>query len=705
MAKRIAQASGSKAKAAKGWISRGISVIPIVPGGKRPRGKWDGAHARGVRPNEVEQVFSTDGIGGLWGKPSNGVIDIDLDTREAVRVAKKVLPSTFRYGRPSNSASHYLYKCVGAKASTKWSNPDTRGVILELRSTGTQSLLPPTMHPDGEAFRIEQDVEFTSVEFGQLKRHLGKIAAVALAAQYYPAESGRHDFVHAWTGALLHSGFSGTEATELGELLLDAVSPKEDDRRQRERTIKNTVELHKSSKTQGWKTLEEIGIPKACIEKIKLWLKAKGGEVEAGDIVVGKRTEDYEPIPSDLLDPNLQAFGVIRELMEWVRENSYVRQPLFELATALMIVAMCSKNRYVVGQWHTPLQPYFMLLANTSSGKENALRAVGKFANARAMSEWVMSGFQSAHALSDKMTNPPHACVWLFDEAARKMQSASRSNGPDAQVMTALVQAYGQANGFVGEIAGRHHTIPAMEHPFLLVLAATQPRALIEAASGQDLSTGVLNRFMLFDAPNAVASENIRLKDVGGVGREWMSRVRENAEGRFYEIPMGTDAYRMSRDFFKACIARSQSDDMYGQFWGRANQQALVLAGLRAIARDPQRPKITAELFDWSQRFVTWSTQRWLARLGGKIASSHNERLYLRIKDFICNPERYAHRAQSKKQAELAKGGIMPHSLLMSVASVTKRELEPIVEALEEAELVTVAEHDGAVVYARRDRS
>jgi hypothetical protein len=48
-------------------------------------------------------------IGILLGEASGGLVDVDLDTEEAVKLALAFLPDTARFGRPHNVGSHWLY--------------------------------------------------------------------------------------------------------------------------------------------------------------------------------------------------------------------------------------------------------------------------------------------------------------------------------------------------------------------------------------------------------------------------------------------------------------------------------------------------------------------------------------------------------------------------------------------------------------------
>jgi len=103
--------------------------------------------------DDLPRHFGGDGnIGVLLGDPSGGLVDVDLDCAEAIELAEQFLPPTDAVtGRPSRPGSHRWYIAAGA-ATVQHKDPATREMIVELRSTGAQTLVGPSVHPDGEPY-------------------------------------------------------------------------------------------------------------------------------------------------------------------------------------------------------------------------------------------------------------------------------------------------------------------------------------------------------------------------------------------------------------------------------------------------------------------------------------------------------------------------------------------------------------------------
>lgn len=129
-------------------ISRGFSVIPIPPREKGPRlPEWQNLR---LTRDDLQAYFAADSnVGILLGEPSRGMVDIDLDHPLAVKYAPEFLPHTGAvFGRYQKPRSHYIYTVPGA-TTRKWQLPQ-HGMIVELRSTGCQTVAPGSIHPSGD---------------------------------------------------------------------------------------------------------------------------------------------------------------------------------------------------------------------------------------------------------------------------------------------------------------------------------------------------------------------------------------------------------------------------------------------------------------------------------------------------------------------------------------------------------------------------
>src|SRR5690606_38514414 len=129
-------------------------------------------------------------VGVKCGAPSGWRIDVDLDAPEAVRAGNLLLPQTdCIHGRAGKPASHHWFVCTGAKGAAFKDLDGT--VLLEIRGTGHQTVIPPSIHSSGEPIAWVRDGAPLPIEEANLLRAVRATAIAALLARHWPAGS-RH---------------------------------------------------------------------------------------------------------------------------------------------------------------------------------------------------------------------------------------------------------------------------------------------------------------------------------------------------------------------------------------------------------------------------------------------------------------------------------------------------------------------------------
>jgi len=187
---------------AQRYASRGLAVVPIPVGQKSPvLRSWQRLR---IEPEKVADYFNGNAlnIGILLGEPSGGVVEVDCDVQEAVAAAPYFLSKTARSGRESSPESHWWYRSQGIR-SKKFQDADG-AMLLELRSTGCQTLVAPSLHPEGDRYLwAEGTREIVEISPKELGRRCRLLATATLVARHLPPVGGRHDFALALAGFLL----------------------------------------------------------------------------------------------------------------------------------------------------------------------------------------------------------------------------------------------------------------------------------------------------------------------------------------------------------------------------------------------------------------------------------------------------------------------------------------------------------------------
>lgn len=163
--------------AALNYIARGWSPIPVKQGSKAPHGA--GWQNQRLTLDEVERRFGpTENVGVLLGEPSGWLVDVDLDTPEALALAARMLPPTLaKFGRASKPESHLLYLSQGAEFAKYVHDGDT---LVELRTTGQQTIFPGSVHPGGERIEWSTSGEAGRVSASELSQAVARLAVAAL---------------------------------------------------------------------------------------------------------------------------------------------------------------------------------------------------------------------------------------------------------------------------------------------------------------------------------------------------------------------------------------------------------------------------------------------------------------------------------------------------------------------------------------------
>jgi hypothetical protein len=188
-------------------IRLGLAPILVPPRQKKPVIKgW--TELRLTRDDLPRYFSRNENCGVLNGAPSGGLLDVDLDAPEALAACGAFLPRTnLVFGRPSKPRAHREYRVQGDPPRTAQFRDTDGTMLVELRSSGSQTLWPGSTHPDGELNCLESLGEPMLVDARDLAAAVARVAACALLARHWPTEPGsRHAIANAVAGYLLRGG-------------------------------------------------------------------------------------------------------------------------------------------------------------------------------------------------------------------------------------------------------------------------------------------------------------------------------------------------------------------------------------------------------------------------------------------------------------------------------------------------------------------
>jgi len=146
---------------------------------------------------------------GILNGTTSGVIDIDLDCAEAVAFADLFLPETVAsFGHEGNDRGHYLVAIQSSGKTRKFNMPDSSECLVELRSDGTQTMLPPSIHPSGHKLQFSYiNDSAPAVDYADLLVATQRIAACSVIARSW-SEGSRHQLALAFAGMMYKADFN-----------------------------------------------------------------------------------------------------------------------------------------------------------------------------------------------------------------------------------------------------------------------------------------------------------------------------------------------------------------------------------------------------------------------------------------------------------------------------------------------------------------
>lgn len=244
---------------------------------------------------------------GLLLGADTGFVDVDCDSAEAVHLAKCLLLKPYAHFQRSSSSGHYIYRCPDAGKTVQRGYD---GTLIELRSTGGQTMIPPSVHPDGDTLEwslINEDAG--GREFADLMKLVNLIAAGCLVAQAY-SEGSRHWLSLGFAGLLRKAGVQQEEC----EKVIKGIAEWGYDQEDRIANVRTTYQQDIQS-VAGYRLLQEH-LDQAVLEKICNWLGVPRELTALNGEVLDHRDSlpDVQAITSETISEAVLAENFVRKI-------------------------------------------------------------------------------------------------------------------------------------------------------------------------------------------------------------------------------------------------------------------------------------------------------------------------------------------------------------------------------------------------------
>lgn len=492
----------------------GFNVIPLAKASKRPIiSEWQNWCS--VRVNDLVfdqwlDAYPESNIGLPLGA-ANNIIALDFDHDEDglhQQIEKIAGYSPVRKTGAKGFTAFYQHT---GEHNKKW-QVNKRNVV-ELLSTGAQTVIPPSIHPDTDKPYIwlteDSFPDFNPKDLPKLPKDftekvdklLGYDKALSRAGStsidippfetirdalpYIPSET-----YATWVtvGMALHHSY-GDDAFALWDMW-----------------SKKAHNYDPKVMQYKWKSFGKHQNP--CSAGTILHYAIGYGwlpQVEEFEIHTEKHTTSTpkNTPPTKPIEKMLDAPGLIGEIADWINSCAYKKQPALSLGAAIAAAGTIYAHRIAT---ETDLRSNFMCLgvSGSSTGKENARKCIKTLFERAGLLPRIMGDFVSDASILTALSNSNGIGLTMPDEFGREIAAITKGKtaSHEARIMTTLMKIFTSADTmYIGKQYANHDG--SMERkdinqPCLSIYATTTPGRFFDALTGSDVIDGFLPRWLVF---------------------------------------------------------------------------------------------------------------------------------------------------------------------------------------------------------------
>lgn len=333
-----------------------------------------------------------------------------------------------------------------------------------------------------------------------------------------------------------------------------------------------------------------------------------------------------DPLPADI-SPVVKAThahfppGVLGEIATYITQSSIRPVPEVGLVAALAFASGVVGRQYNISG--TGLNQYLILMAPTGTGKEGAASGLDRLFSSVAKEDIpavdIFQGpgaFASGQALIKRMADKPCFVSVLGEFGLTIKRLSSKYISPaDITLKQALLDLY-QKSGWQSVLkssvySDKEKNSAAVQAPSLTILGESTPESLVEELTPQLIADGLLPRFIIVEYTGHRPKRNRdpfhapSLQLMSKLKNIIMTVLAMQSNSTCCNVLISSDALKTLDDFDEMCDKHiSSMSEVYKHLWNRAHLKALKLAGLAAVADNPQAPVVTAAQAAWAIKLV-----------------------------------------------------------------------------------------------------
>jgi hypothetical protein len=353
------------------------------------------------------------------------------------------------------------------------------------------------------------------------------------------------------------------------------------------------------------------------------WVDKGAAIAPPADAIAALVAKKIKPVDmSDPFDPAAVG-GLMGELAEWILATARRKSPEFAIMAAIAFMS-AMYGRRVIGPTGSGVNLYLAGIAGPGFGKEAPLQCLVRALHDTDMAFLVGAGEVSSSSAIEKILRRKPAVVMPWDEIGDVLE-AINARGPGnwaATIRKAMLELYSKSVGvWFGKETTDEDRLGAPIHcPSLTVIGTSTPTRFYGGLSEKNLGDGLVAR-MIFIAPTKRPERSRHTSSELKLPEPIIRRVKAaekafpwpgmdsagkwrmpDAEPHLVEIPWGDsaaeEAWLAIEDWQESEIEHDESRD---GIIGRTAENAIRLATLRALSREPVKPTVTVEDVAWAR--------------------------------------------------------------------------------------------------------
>lgn len=662
-------------------LDRDFSVIPVNRADKKPYVKWTEYTKRLPTQEELYRWWElwpqanvaiiTGSISGIWAIDADGPVGIDWVTAN--------LPKTGVYSITAKGL-HAIY-AIPKGATIR--NAVRLAPEVDVRGEGGYIVVPPSRHSTGHEYKwqflmdgwddlAEYAPTPTSTKKGNLNLDLSKISqAVDTEALASGVPEGERDVMLFREACRLRS--------------------------------KNMTE------EEAWIIVRELAArcnppfpEKEALAKLQQAWKYEPGEADHANngLVPDVSIDTCSEIPSGILSPG----GILQEISDYIKINSPVSIPLFNIAAAITTIGGIVGQK-VMTETGLRTNIYCITLGYSGSGKNAPFGTIPQLllrTDATAIlgpTELTSSVAILKHLSMDKS----RVCMMMLDEVGMVLKGLKRPDSPAADIPRILTKLFSGTDRPEMKTYANGDTI-TVPWSHLSLYGASTPERFWESLTPGEVLDGFLARVLLFESrhdakmPKAILAFNESPSLIDKINRLWNIKTElQPHSGNIERIPKPKIVPQTieARDFFQDRaekyhnLKNKHKDNGVASIYGRCAEHAAKLALIHAVSLECEKvSRIGIDSVRWAWETIEYLTTNTISQVNSNIADNDTHRWKQKI---LKNVQQIMARKASEQAPFI--GATMRDIQRDCGKGLTRRELDPLIEALLISEEIGVGAH------------